>query len=221
MSAIAPDTILAVFAIFCRVGGCLLVAPGFSASQVPPRVRLFIAIGASLALTPMLIDQVRSSLGDGSGVSVLSTVFTELATGFLIGVVARLLFWAVQMIAVQMTHAVGLSALPGTVMEDHDQLPALATLVSITATALMFAAGLHVVLLRGLVDSYSTIPPGHGFAAQPALIDIADHAEAAFLVALQNRQPVHRLFDRRQFRDRRDQQADAADSRYSSSRRRS
>jgi len=184
VSAIAPQTILAVFAIFCRVGGCLLVAPGFSASQVPPRVRLFIAIGASLALTPMLIDQVRPSLGDGSGVSVLSTIFAELATGFLIGVVARLLFWAVQLIAVQMTHAVGLSALPGTVMEDHDQLPALATLISIAATALMFATGLHVVLLRGLVDSYQTIPPGHGFAAQPALVDIADHAGAAFLVAL-------------------------------------
>src|SRR6202022_1602932 len=34
------ETILTVFAVFCRVGGCLLIAPGFSSSYIPPRIRL-------------------------------------------------------------------------------------------------------------------------------------------------------------------------------------
>jgi len=36
----------------------------------------------------------------------------------------------------------------------------------------------------GLVDSYTTIPPGPTFGARVALVDIADQAERAFLVAL-------------------------------------
>jgi flagellar biosynthetic protein FliR len=184
VTAIAPETILAAFAIFCRVGGCLLIAPGFSNPQVPPRIRLYIALGASLALGPMLMDAVRPTLGDGSSGALLSILFAEVATGLLIGFVARLLFMALQLITVVMTQAIGLSAIPGTVLEDHEQSPALAALLSVAATALMFAAGLHLELLRGLVDSYTTIPPGRGFSAQPALVDIADHAGAAFLVAL-------------------------------------
>lgn len=184
MSAIAPETILAVFAIFCRVGGCLLIAPGFAAAQIPPRVRLYVALGAALALTPLLFDTVRPAVGDGSGPALLSLIFAETATGFLIGFIARLFFMALQLIAVAMTQAIGLSALPGTVLDAGDQSPALATLFVIAATTLMFVAGLHAELLRGLVDSYQTIPPGAGPGARLALVDVADQATATFMVAL-------------------------------------
>ena len=43
---------LGVFILFCRIGGCLMLAPGFSTAQIPTQVRLFIALAATLALTP-------------------------------------------------------------------------------------------------------------------------------------------------------------------------
>ena len=49
-------TVLAVFAAFCRVGGCIMVLPGFSSFRVPVQVRLFLALGLSMALTPLLWD---------------------------------------------------------------------------------------------------------------------------------------------------------------------
>ena len=184
MSAFTPDTILAVFAIFCRVGGCLLIAPGFSSTQVPARIRLFIALAVSLALASLLVDSIKPTLADGSGIALVATIFTELAVGFLLGFLARLFFMALQFITVTMTQAIGLSALPGTVMGDDEQSPALSTLYTLVATTLLFAAGLHGQLLRGLVESYQTIPPGKPFNAQLALIDIADHAGAIFVAAL-------------------------------------
>jgi flagellar biosynthesis protein FliR len=184
VNAIAPETILSVFAIFCRVGACLIVAPGFSSAQVPTRVRLFIAFAVSLALAPMLIDQVRPILGDGSSPTMLGVLFGELATGLLIGFVTRLLFMALQMMTAAMTQAIGLSAIPGTAIEDHEQAPALTTLFSVTATTLMFVTGLHIELMRGLIDSYAAIPPGAGFLVRPALIDVADKASAAFLAVI-------------------------------------
>lgn len=184
MSAITPETILAIFLIFCRVGACILMAPGFSSQHIPTRVRLYVALAASLALAPLLIDGVRARVSDDSAPSLLFLIFTELATGLLIGFVARLFFMALQVITVAMTQAIGLSAMPGTVMEDDAQVPALSTLYSTTAVTLMFVAGLHTELLRGLAESYTTIPPGGAFPAQAALVDIADQTAATFLVAL-------------------------------------
>lgn len=184
MNPIAPETILSAFAIFCRIGGCLLIAPGFSSSQVPPRIRLYVALAACFGLTPLLLDTVRPAVGDGSGMQIVTLLFTETATGFLLGFLVRLFFVALQFVSVSITQSIGLGAIPGTVMEDGDQSPALSTLYMVAATTLLFVAGLHGELLRGLVDSYRTIPPGHGLDTRLALVDIADQTSATFVVAL-------------------------------------
>jgi flagellar biosynthetic protein FliR len=180
---IGPDTILSAFAVFCRVGACLMIAPGFSNSQVPVRIRLYLAIAISLSLAPLLMADVKPLVADAGVPSLLGVLFGELARGLLIGFIARLLFMALQFVAVTITQLIGLSAMPGTSMPD-EQAPALANLFSITAATLMFVAGLHGQLIRGLVDSYLALPPGAGFTAQPALAEIADKGGAAFLAAL-------------------------------------
>ena len=183
MIGITPETILSTFAIFCRVGACLLMAPGFSSVQVAPRIRLFIALAVSLALAPMLIGDIKPVLGDGSAPTLLGVLFGELARGLLVGFVVRLLFMALQMITAGITQMIGLSAMPtGSLSED--QSPALSTLISVAATTLMFVAGLHIELLRGLINSYTALPPGGSFGAQAALADVTDKAGVAFLAAL-------------------------------------
>lgn len=177
-------TILAAFAIFCRIGACLMVAPGFSSSQVPARFRLYIALAVSLALTPILLDDMRPRIGDGSGVTLVPLLFAELAKGFLIGFIARLFFSALQFILVGINQFIGIGAIPGTMIDGGEQMPAAASLFSMAAITLMFVSGLHVELMRGLIESYVTIPPGPTFGSRVALVDIADQLSAAFLIAL-------------------------------------
>ena len=45
-------TVLALFLVFCRIGGCVLTLPGFSSARVPEQLRVFIAGGLSLAVLP-------------------------------------------------------------------------------------------------------------------------------------------------------------------------
>ena len=183
MIAIAPETVVAVFAIFCRIGGCLMIAPGFASTQVPVRVRLFVAVAAALALSPALVPVVRAGL-DGTIGSLLVLIFSELAIGLLIGFLARIFFLALQTIGVAITQAIGLGAIPGTAIGDQEQVPALTTLLMVAATTLMFVTGLHGELMRGLFDSYATIPPGTVFAPRLALVDVTDQTTAAFLLAI-------------------------------------
>lgn len=184
MIPLDATTVLAAFAIFCRIGACLMIAPGFSSTQIPPRFRLYIALAVSLALTPLLIDDIRPRVGDGSAVTLLPLLAAELVKGLLIGFLARIFFAALQLILVGINQFIGIGAIPGTLIDEGEQMPALATLFSLSVTTLMFVSGLHIELMRGLVESYSTIPPGPDFGSRVALVDIADQLGAAFLVAL-------------------------------------
>lgn len=184
MTGLASDTVLGVFLIFCRIGACMMILPGISSSRIPVRVRLFIAIGTTLALTPLLQASVMPLAKTDDPASLLQHIGSELLIGFLVGTVARLFFLALQTISVAVTQVVGLSGMTGMAMEDDEQLPPIAALFSITAVTLMFITDQHWLILRGLVDSYATIPPDGGFDVQTGLIEIADQLSAVFVLAL-------------------------------------
>lgn len=189
MTAFAPDLILAVFLIFCRVGGCLLIVPGFSSSTVPPQVRLFIAFSIALALTPLLLAPVRAAMPDQQPYTLLRLIASESLTGFLIGFLGRLFFMALQTMATALAMAISLGGMPGVSVGDHEPLPTLVTLISVAATALIFVADLHWELLRGLVASYTRLPPGQSFDFSFGLTLIVDQLTAAFLLALRISSP--------------------------------
>jgi flagellar biosynthetic protein FliR len=184
MIDLSPETVLAVFLIFCRLGGCLLIIPGFSSSHIPMKVRLFIALVVTLSLTPMLIPVLKPLMADQSPMNVLRLTLTELGAGLLIGFVGRLFFAALQTIAMAATNALGLGGLPGSVPDEGESSPTLVTLFTLTATVLIFVTNQHWELLRGLIESYKTIPVGQGIVSRLALVDVTDQFTAAFLLAL-------------------------------------
>ncbi len=51
-------TVLALFLVFCRIGGCVLAMPGFSSARVPGMLRVFVAGALSIAVLPVLWDTV-------------------------------------------------------------------------------------------------------------------------------------------------------------------
>ena len=47
----ASTLIFTVFLLFCRIGGAMMIAPGLGNTQIPMQVRVFVAIGVTLALS--------------------------------------------------------------------------------------------------------------------------------------------------------------------------
>ena len=54
MNGIGANAVLTAFILFCRIGGCLMLMPGFSSPRVPMVVRLFLCFAITLALVPFL-----------------------------------------------------------------------------------------------------------------------------------------------------------------------
>lgn len=189
MIGLGPDTVALVVLIFCRIGGCLMLMPGFSSPRIPARARLFLALSLSLALSPLLLDSVRKGVPDTGSLALVRSIFAELLIGVSIGLFGRLFFMALETMATAVAMSIGISANLGAPVETEEPVPALASFVTLSATMLVFAADLHWEVVRGLVASYEGIPVADGFRAQPSLVRLSDVASQAFVAALRIASP--------------------------------
>jgi flagellar biosynthetic protein FliR len=188
-AALAPRAALGAFVLFCRIGGCLMLAPGFSNTQIPTQIRLFVALAVTLTLTPLLLERVPgAALGDDP-ILTLRVIAVESLVGGLIGVLARLFYFALEALAVGAASMLGFSSPSGFQIEGDEPMAPLATLISLAAIALLFAANLHWELLRGLVASYDVVPVGADFNARLALKQVADVLGESFRLALRITSP--------------------------------
>jgi flagellar biosynthetic protein FliR len=184
VTVIGPGVVLATFLIFCRIGACLMLMPGFSSPRVPVRVRLFLILGITLALAPLLISGVEAAAPSNAPLAVFSLVASETIVGAIIGLMGRMFYLALQFAGAAIAMLIGLSGTPDSQIEEDEPLPALASLITMTATVLIFAADLHWEILRALVESYSALPVSQELAANFGVIKIVDALTDSFLLAL-------------------------------------
>jgi flagellar biosynthetic protein FliR len=136
---------------FCRVSAFIMVLPGFSSIRIPVRIRLFVAFGLSLILAPLIGPQAKV---------LPETVVAEVFTGASLGLLVRLMFLAFGFAANAIAAFAGIAAMPGAPLDTDEPMSPLAALIALTATALVFASGLHAVLITGLAASFELLPVG-------------------------------------------------------------
>jgi len=179
-----PNTTLAAFVLFCRIGACLMLMPGTSASQIPVQVRLFIAIAVTLSLAPLLLGQAPLRGLSADPVPALRLIVVESLVGALIGLLGRLFFLALETLATGAATMLGIANPFGVEVEPNQLLPPLATLITLSATALIFITDAHWEVLRGLAASYRAIPIGAAFDAGFSLRQVVGTLGETFRIAL-------------------------------------
>ncbi|WP_018387933.1 flagellar biosynthetic protein FliR [Ancylobacter sp. FA202] len=189
MNGSAEAPLIAAFLIFCRIGACFMLMPAFSSSRLPAKIRLFLALGLSYALTPLLGDEITRTVAGLSQAQLLLAIAGELATGGIIGLLARTFFLALQTLMTAAAQAVGLSTPSSMVSEEDGQMPEIATLMTLSATALLFATDQHWEILRAVVESYSRLPPAGPFVAGASLGLFVDRLSDTFLLGLRLASP--------------------------------
>ncbi len=186
---IGSNAVLSVFIIFCRIGSCLMLMPGFSSDRVPVNVRLFLTLSVTLALTPLLSAEVQPSFIHASPIELIRLILSEVLIGILIGFLGRIFYAALETMANAIAMGIGLTSSLGAPIDEMEPLPAISTLITMTATTLLFLMDLHWEILRGLVASYRALPVSDGFSTQFSLIQIADGLAKAFFLALRVSSP--------------------------------
>jgi len=172
--------------LFARIGGMIMLLPGFGEPAVPPRIRLGLALAMAIALGPALADRVPQAATTAFGMA--GQVASEAIIGVLLGGAARMLVSALatagQIVGLEIGIAFAQTADP--TQTQSGQL--VAVFLSIMGVALIFATGLHHMFLAGIVGSYDVIalgtPPPVGDAAQLALETTATSFRVGFQIAM-------------------------------------
>ncbi len=185
MNALGPETVLLVFVLFCRIGGCLMLMPGFASPRVAVQIRLFIAISVTLALTPVLLPTARATVPQLDLGLMVALIVGETLTGALIGMMGRVFFLALQFMASAIAMFCGYGGMPGAAIDENEPSPPLASLVTITATVLFFTTEQHWEVLRGLTQSYTVMPISMAIGIDNGLPQLADALSDAFFLTLQ------------------------------------
>ncbi len=182
---LSASPLLPGFVLFCRIGGCLMTAPGFSSERVPVRTRLYLALAITVALFPPLFEQLQIVTRDPGSTDFLCVAVAELIVGAALGLLSRLYFFALEMLATSVAMTVGLGNIFGAAIAESEPTPALSTFVVTTAVTLLFVSDAHLELIRGLYLSYEIAPISRHVGPTEMLAEIARVLTESHLLALQ------------------------------------
>lgn len=181
--AVALDAYaISVFLVLCRIGAFLIVVPGLSSARVPGRVRLFFAIALSMVVTPLVAEPGILDRNDGA--MLLRLIFAESIAGATIGLVARIYIAALEFMGAAIASYMGLYSM-GSAIDHEGPSPAVASLITLLATLLIFVMDLHQLLIATVIETYVTMPIGVMPSHQAGIRLLVDTLAAAFLLALQ------------------------------------
>ncbi|WP_431469893.1 flagellar biosynthetic protein FliR [Sphingosinithalassobacter sp. LHW66-3] len=172
MWAELEPTVTAFLILFARVGAVLMLLPVFSEDAVPGRIRLLIAAGMTLALWGLLGSGARAAV-DGGGLAAI--LVAELLTGLAMGMIVKILFYAISMAGSIISLQIGLSAAMLFDPSQGGQVPLLSKFVTVAAALVCMAMQVHHLWLGAIVHSYELFPIG----GLPPAQDFAQLAVAA------------------------------------------
>ena len=179
-----PGFVLSVFLVFCRVGSCLMLVPAIGSARVPVQVRLMLCLGASAAVAATIGEFAGLRQGTPPLITVASLVAVETGKGLFIGIMARFYFAMLQFLAEAAANAIGLSQMESSA-EDGEMMPAMASLITITASALFVITDQHLEVLRALVQSYDVMAFGANLDRRVEMVNILGVLANASLLSLQ------------------------------------
>ncbi|MBX9792209.1 MAG: flagellar biosynthetic protein FliR [Pirellulales bacterium] len=142
--------------VLLRVGGMLATAPLFGARVVPVRVRALIALALAVAVAPASASSV---VPDQPATYVLAAA-AEVLIGVALGVGLRSLFVAMQLAGGIISLTSGLNLADVYNPDANEHTPLVAHFFELVSVTLFVAIGGHRLLVAGLLDTFTALPPG-------------------------------------------------------------
>jgi len=151
-----------------RLMALISVAPVFSESSIPRRLKILLAAALAVIISPTIGKLPTAPVYSLDGLLV---VLNEVGIGLSMGFAMRLVFAAVQMAGEIIGLQMGLSFASFYDRSSGGQTMVLSRFLNVVATLLFLALDGHLMMLAALVDSFQGVPiagvplSGHGWGA--------------------------------------------------------
>ncbi len=180
--------IFAFLLVFARIGAAVFVMPGIGDSFVSPRIRLFLALGISLVLAPVVQPYMPSPIPPVLMLGVL--IGMEFVVGMFIGTIARIFMAALDVAGMIMSMQSGLGNAQLFNPAFASQGSLIGALLSMAGIVLLFVTNMHHLLFLGLVGSYEMFPVGSVPDTGSMAELIASAVARSFMIGVQISAPL-------------------------------
>jgi flagellar biosynthetic protein FliR len=163
-----------------RVGGFCMVAPVFSATVIPMRIRSAIAVLLTFVLAPLAPAQ-HLDLFSATGVAAM---VVQILIGSSVGFVLQLVFQAVPYGGILIGQSMGLGFAEMISPSSGASVPVLGQFYLVLVTLLFLAMDGHLQVIALLADSFRSLPPGTEGVTGKTLFAVASSGTELFSGAL-------------------------------------
>lgn len=158
LGQLLPAEVFAYMLVLTRMAAAVMLLPGIGEAYVPTRVRMALALALSAVIFPLvrpLLPEMPSQAG------LLATLLIgEIVHGVVIGGVARLLLSGLHVAGTVIAFQSSLAYAQTVDPNQGTQGALLSALFMFMGVVLIYATGLHGVLIMAMYDSYTLFPAG-------------------------------------------------------------
>ncbi len=174
--------------VTARVAGFIAAIPVMASAQTPGRVKTALVFVSSLMLFPVMAKSLPQL--SFAPLPFFLLVISETLLGLLIGLIARLIFTAVEFGASVIGFQMGFASANVYDPQNERQVELISQFQNVFVILLFLAINGHHIFLRTVVLSYDLLPPGQfnvSGEAIPYLMQLASHM---FTIGAQFSAPV-------------------------------
>ena len=173
--------------LMCRFGACLMALPAFGDSYVPMRVRVMLAVGISVMLTPVLEDTMPAV--PGNPIMMMVFITAEIFVGVFIGLLIRAITSTMHVAGTAIANQSSLSLAAIFDRNAGVQSTLIANLYGLMGLMILFVLDLHHILLAAMIQSYDVFPAGAWPFTEDMSTLFARKVGDAFLLGVQFSMP--------------------------------
>ena len=174
--------------LFARLGAVLMLAPGWGEQVAPASMRLGVAVLVTAVLAPSLASHAPAMPRDI--INAIPMILTEVITGLILGMGARLMMSALQVAGATAGIASGLGFAQQVDPIASQPAAIFSGFFSMMGVVLIMSAGLHRVMIQAAADSYAIFPPGAFPPIGDASEFIIEAVSTSFRLGIQIAAPV-------------------------------
>ena len=167
LSQIDVSRFLTFTLVLTRVSGLMVTAPIYGSNEIPMRVRALLAVAVAVLIMPSQWDTTIPDPGTTLNYAVI--VGSELIVGLCLGLGITILFSGIQLAGQIIGHIGGLMLADVFDPSMGTSVPLFSRFLLLTSTAVFLLIGGHRMVLAGLLDTFTSLPPAAG--SLPASLD--------------------------------------------------
>jgi flagellar biosynthesis protein FliR len=170
-----------------RILGLISVAPVFSHDSLPTASKLGLGVILAIIVAPTLPPMPAVNPASATGILIL---VQQMIIGLAMGFAMRIVFMAVDMAGAITGMTMGLGFASFFDPQTQGQTVAVGQLLSMLATLVFLAINGHLIMIEGLMESFTTLPIAIAPVDSHAFMQLANWGGMIFSAGLQLSMPM-------------------------------